>query len=311
MTKVYAVVGAGPVGRATAAMLAERGDRVRLMSRSGTGPDVEGAERLGLDASDAGALSRAAEGAAAVLNCANPSDYARWAAVWPPLAESLLTAAEQTGATLVTAASLYAYGPVGAPMVEGQADTATDALGSIRRGMWEEALRRHRAGRLHAVEVRASDYAGAGVGANGHLTRHVPTASRGKSAWVGGDPDLPHTWTDVADLARTLVAVADRPASWGQVWHAPSAPPRSIRAALTEVLAAVGRPAVPVRRIPAWSLAATGAVSPSMKLLGSMGYIFAHPYVMDSARTQAKLGLTPTPWAETCLHTAQGNSGRR
>ncbi len=246
-------------------------------------------------------------GAAAIFNCANPVDYTKWAEVWPPLAESLLVTAERTGATLVTASSLYGYGPVSVPMTEGLPDLATDALGRIRAGMWAEAKARHEAGRLHAVEVRGSDYLGAGVGPNGHVTRHVTTARQGKAAWVIGKPDLAHTWTDVGDMARTLVAVADRPETWGRVWHAPSNEPRSQRQALTDVLAAADLEPVPVRGIPDPVLAAVGLFSPLMREVRTMSYMFGRPYVMDSTRTGDVLGLQPTPWAEVCRRTVSGN----
>ena len=50
------------------------------------------------DASDPGALTAGHRPVpAALFNCANPTDYTTWEEVWPPLAESLLTAAERTG----------------------------------------------------------------------------------------------------------------------------------------------------------------------------------------------------------------------
>ena len=189
MTKTYVIVGAGPVGRHTAEVLRERGDEVRLVTRSGR-VQLDGVESVAADASDPEALTRLTEGAAALFNCANPVDYTTWEQIWPPLAESLLTAAERTGATLVTASCLYPYGPTDAPMVEGQPDAATDHKGRLRAGMWAEARSRHEAGRLRAVEVRGADYVGAGVGANGHITRHLATATKGKTAWVIGKPDL-------------------------------------------------------------------------------------------------------------------------
>ena len=179
MTKTYVIVGAGPVGRHTAEVLRERGDEVRLVTRSGR-VQLDGVESVAADASDPEALTRLTEGAAALFNCANPTDYTTWEQVWPPLAESLLTTAERTGATLVTASCLYPYGPTDAPMVEGQPDAATDHKGRLRAGMWAEAKSRHEAGRLRAVEVRGADYVGAGVGANGHITRHLPTATQGQ-----------------------------------------------------------------------------------------------------------------------------------
>jgi nucleoside-diphosphate-sugar epimerase len=306
MTSTHVIVGAGPVGRHTAEVLRDRGDRVRLVTRSGR-VRLDGVESLAADASDPDALTRLTEGAAALVNCANPADYTTWEQIWPPLAESLLTAAERTGATLVTASCLYPYGPTDAPMVEGQPDAATDHKGRLRAGMWAEAKARHEAGRLRAVEVRGSDYAGAGVGANGHLSRHVPTAIRGRSAWVLGRPDLPHTWTDVADMARTLAAVAERSDTWGRVWHAPSNAPRSQRQALTDVLAAGGYAPVAVRAIPTPVLRGLSLVSPKVRELAELSYMWTRPYVLDSALTQEVLGLQPTPWDEVCRRTVEGN----
>ena len=207
----------------------------------------------------------------------------------------------------MTASCLYPYGPTDAPMVEGQPDAATDHKGRLRAGMWAEARSRHEAGRLRAVEVRGADYVGAGVGGNGHITRHLSTATKGKAAWVIGKPDLPHTWTDVADMARTLAAVADRPEVWGQVWHAPSNAPRSQRQALTDVLAAGGHAPVAVRSIPMPVLRGLALVSPLMREIAELSYMWTRPYVLESQRTQEELGLTPSPWDEVCRRTAEGN----
>src|SRR4051812_9179606 len=206
MGKAYVIVGAGPVGRQTAEILRDRGEQVVVVSRSGRS-GIDGVESVAADASSSDTLTGITAGADALFNCANPADYTRWEEVWPPLAESLLVAAERTGATLVTSSCLYPYGPTTAPMVEGQPDLATDHKGRLRAGMWAEAKARHGAGRIRAVEVRGSDYVGAGVGANGHITRHLSTATRGRAAWAIGKADLPHSWTDVLDMASTLAAV--------------------------------------------------------------------------------------------------------
>ncbi len=306
MTKTYVIVGAGPVGRHTAEVLRERGDEVRLVTRSGR-VQLDGVESVAADASDPEALTRLTEGAAALFNCANPVDYTTWEQIWPPLAESLLTAAERSGATLVTASCLYPYGPTDTPMVEGQPDAATDHKGRLRAGMWAEARSRHEAGRLRAVEVRGADYVGAGVGGNGHITRHLATATKGKTAWVIGKPDLAHSWTDVADMARTLTTVADRPEVWGQVWHAPTNAPRTQREALTEVLAAGGHAPVAVRSVPRPVLRGLALINGQMREVAELSYMWKRPYVLDSSRTQDVLGLTPSPWDEVCRRTADGN----
>ena len=69
--RTYLVLGAGPIGRATASSLVRRGHTVKVGTRSGTA--VEGAQALTLDATDTAALTAAATGCDAVVIC-TPTD---------------------------------------------------------------------------------------------------------------------------------------------------------------------------------------------------------------------------------------------
>jgi nucleoside-diphosphate-sugar epimerase len=306
MSQHHVVIGAGPVGRHVAALLAERGDRVTVATRSGRDTGLEAVGHVALDASDADALTRATEGAAVLYNCANPGNYTQWEQTWPPLAASLLTAAERTGAVYAITGNLYPYGPVDGPMRPDLPDAATDHKGVLRARLWADALAAHDAGRLRAVEVRASDYVGPGIGENGHITRVLPAALQGKAVSMIGRTDLPHTFTDVLDVARMLVAAAEDPSAHGRTWMVPSNAPRSQQQALTEVLAAAGKPPVTVRRLPAGMLRAMGLVSPMMREIAQMSYQWTAPYVVDDTETRAYFGIEPTPWDEVCRRTAAG-----
>src|SRR6187549_2498350 len=136
MNERHVVVGAGPVGLATAELLAEQGEDVVLVSRSGAGPAVPGVRREAADVADPHRLVELAAGAVALYNCVNPPSYTVWPEFWPPVAAAFLAAAERTGATLVTASCLYGYGPVDEPMVEGMPDAATTKKARIRALMW-------------------------------------------------------------------------------------------------------------------------------------------------------------------------------
>jgi nucleoside-diphosphate-sugar epimerase len=305
MTDRHLIVGAGPIGTHVAALLAERGSRVTVASRSGRSTGIDGVEHLALDASDADALSRAADGTDYLYNCANPGDYTQWERVWPSLAASLLSAAERSGAVYAITGTLYPYGPVDVPLSEDLPDAATDHKGRLRARMWADAKAAHDAGRLRAVEIRGSDYMGRGVGGNGHISRQVPTALHGKRAVMMGRTDLPHTFTDVADAARTLVAAAEDQGAHGRVWHVPSNAPRTQAQALTDVLASVGKPPVKVSSLRGAALGATALVSPFMREMREIIYQWERPYVLDDSAARARFGITPTPWEEVCRRTAQ------
>jgi nucleoside-diphosphate-sugar epimerase len=277
-----------------------------LVSRSGTGPAIDGVRREAADVADAGRLVELAEGAGALYNCVNPPSYTVWPEFWPPVAAAFLEAAELTGAVLVTAAALYPYGPVqGGRMVEGMPDAATTKKATIRAGMWAEARRRHEAGRLHAVEVRGSDYVGPRVGtATGHIARVAPAALQGKTVYVFGSPHQPHSFTDVRDMARALVRVAGEPSAWGRVWHAPTNPAKTQTEVLQDVAASVGRTIGKVRSMPHALLSVGGTVVPVLRELRETEYQFTAPYVLDSSDIERELGLAPTPWPDVCRATA-------
>ena len=251
MSDLHVVVGAGPVGIATARQLVSEGHDVLLASRSGAGPEVAGVRRVAADAADADRLSELAEGAVALYNCINPPDYTVWPTYWPPVAAAFLVAAERSGAVLVIASCLYGYGPVDGPMVESLPDAATTKKARIRAGMWADALALHEAGRIRAVEVRGSDYMGPGVSpAAGHIARVTEAALAGKTVRVMGRPDVPHSFTDVRDMGRALAAVAQAPQTWGRVWHAPTNAPVTQAQAIADVCRAAGKEPVKVKSLP-------------------------------------------------------------
>ncbi|MEP9365473.1 NAD-dependent epimerase/dehydratase family protein [Nocardioides sp. CN2-186] len=309
MSDLHVVVGAGPVGRSTALQLASEGHDVLLASRSGVGPEIAGVRRVAADAADADRLTELAEGAVALYNCINPPDYTVWPTYWPPVAAAFLAAAERTGAVLVVASCLYAYGPVDVPMVETLPDAATTKKARIRADMWADALALHEAGRIRAVEVRGSDYMGPGVSpAAGHVARVAEAALAGKTVRVMGRPDVPHSFTDVRDMGRTLAAVAQAPQTWGRVWHAPTNAPVTQAQAIADVCRAAGKEPVTVKGFPRGTIAVLGLFVPIMRELKETAYQFERPYVLDSSAVERELGLTPTPWAEVCRASALGDA---
>ncbi len=294
----HVVVGAGPVGTAVARRLAADGAAVTLLSRSGRGPDLAGVKRDSVDARDGAALTAAARGAQVLYLCVNPPRYDQWAEMWPPMTAGFLAAAEATGAVLAVVGNLYPYGPVDGPMREGMPDAAPGTKAKLRAAVTAEALARHAAGRIRTVEVRASDFVGSS--ADSHLDRVLPRALSGKPVRMIGAVDQPHSWTYVEDVARAVVTAAAAPTAWGRVWHVPTNPPRSQRDAVHDHCRAAGIEPVPVRTVPHLVLRAAGLVQPTLRELEETRYQFVRPYVLDSAASEAALGLRPTPWDEVC-----------
>lgn len=306
----HVVVGRGPIGRTLAHQLVAEGHDVLVLSRSGAAaptpvlaPVPEAVEPgtlswAAVDGTDAVALTRAARGAEALYNCANPTYY-RWPTDWPPIAEALLTAAAASGAVLVTAANLYVYPPGTRPMREDSPVAPADAKGEVRAEMWAQARRRHDAGDVRATEVRGSDYLGPDAADNAHAgSRMLRPLLAGGTIRPIGSADALHSWTYLPDFARALRSAAGEPQAWGRAWHVPSPEPSTLRDVARRFAAAAGAPEPRISPLPMSAVRALGLVVPLMREIGRIGYQFTEPFVLDSTASQRVLGLTPTSWPQ-------------
>lgn len=301
---LHVIVGAGPVGSATARLLAARGDEVRLLSRRGGGPSVAGVQLVAADATDAATLARHTSGAAALYSCAGPA-YHRWPTDWPPLGAALLHAAGTSGAVLVTTGNLYAYGAVDRPMTEQLPARPNSVKGEVRAKLWADALAAHEAGRIRTAEVRGSDYLGAGT-LSAFTALVLPKVLAGKRASAPADLDAPHSWTYVGDVARTLVAVAADERAWGRPWHAPTAPAMSLRRLAARAAELAGAPEARVATMPAIALRLAGLFDPAAREMLEVQYQLRGPFVLDSSAATAAFGIAPTPTDDALRETIEG-----
>ena len=291
----HVVVGAGTVGSALARLLAERGEEVVVLSRSGSGPKHPAVRRVAGDAASPDVVGAASRGAAVLYNCANPP-YHRWPTAWPPIAAALLAAAQAEGAVLATVSNLYGYGPVEAPMTEDLPLAAAGVKGRTRVEMWRRALAAHESGRVRVTEVRGSDYLC--PGGQSHLgDRVMPRLLAGKGIRVLPGADTAHTWTSPEDVATLLAVVGGDERAWGRAWHVPSAPPRSQREAIADLAATAGLGPVRVAELSAALLTVLGLVMPIIRELPEVAYQLERDFVLDSSAAQSAFGLVPTPWA--------------
>ena len=286
--RVQVVVGAGAVGSVVARLLVEQGERVRVITRSGSGPD--GVERIAADAS--AELTKYVDGATAIYSCAGPA-YDKWTSQWPPLGAALIGAAEASGAVLVTTGNLYGYGAVDRPMTEDLPLLPNTVKGRVRTKLWTDALEAHQAGRIRTAEVRGSDYLGAGAVSPFSVTV-LPKVIAGKRGMMPGDLDAPHSWTYVGDVARTLIAVAGDESAWGRAWHVPTPEPLSVRHLAGRAAVLAGAPKARVAAMPGWILKLAGLVDPAAREMVEMQYQWQRPFVLDSTAATVAFGLQPT-----------------
>lgn len=264
-----------------------------MLTRSGSGPGHPLIERTQGDARDPKVLEAAFAGAQAVFHCIHGSAYtaAAWRAELPTAEQAVLTAAREAGAVVVFPESLYSYSEPDRVMAETSPRLATGG----KRGVRTALLQARGASATPTVSVVAADFFGPRVRMAHGGERMVVPILAGRNVSVIGSARQPHSFTYVPDLARAMIAAADRPSAWNAVWHAPTGPALSQRELAHAFAAAAGQPAPKVRALPGWALRAAAAFSPDARELAEMLYQFERPFVMDSAASEAALGVSATP----------------
>ena len=186
MSTVHVVTGAGPVGSTVALQLADAGQQVRLLTRSGSGPVHPSIELRRVDVSRPEALVEAFADAVAVHHCIHGSAYDAkvWRAELPQAERAVLEAAGRAGAVVVFPESLYSYGRVDGPMTEEAPRTASTG----KLGVRTELIAQRDASATPTVSVAASDFYGPRVRTSHAGERLVPTVLAGRTmrspAWA-------------------------------------------------------------------------------------------------------------------------------
>jgi nucleoside-diphosphate-sugar epimerase len=307
--RLQVVFGSGQVGRALTAHLTGLGLPVRVVSRHRPMGLPGVVDWRGADATDPEVAAFAAEGASVIYQCLN-APYAKWAELFPPLQRGVLSAAERNSALLVTLENLYAYGPThGVPLTEDLPLVATTVKGRTRAAMTEELLHARDAGRVHIAIGRASDFFGAGVTESALGERIFANALAGRRADFIGNPDLPHTYSYVPDIAAGLATLGTDERAIDGVWHLPGPETVTTRQILDLVAHEVGHP-VGIRSVSKLALRALGLVNPMMRALIEMAYEFDEPFVLDAAKYQTTFGRTGTPLASAIAATVDGYRGQ-
>ena len=288
--KRLSIFGYGAVGRATAELVARRGDAVRIVQRSRPQAIASGCSFMTADSTDRDATVAACAGVDAVI-CALgfPYDSAVWRHAWPQTIANLIEGCAASGARFIFADNLYMYGPQTVPLTEVMALTTDGRKPAVRAEitrMWKAA---HDAGRVRAVAVRASDFYGPDSPTSVIAAFGVARLLAGKPALIPYNPDHPHDFSYVPDFARALVSLVDAPDdAYGQAWHVPNADPvRTLREVLTIAASRIG---VPLRLtvLPSFIAPVLGIVTRAIGETVEMRFQWNRPYVVDASKFAAR-----------------------
>ena len=224
-------------------------------------------------------LIAAAGGVDVIVNGWNPA-YSDWERELPKLTGQVIAAAQASGATVLIPGNVYGYGEGSGPRLTSETPkTATNPLGRIRNRM-EDA---YRDASVQTIILRAGDFIDTEVSGNwfeSHITRK---AAKGILV-APGDPDVPHAWAYLPDVAQAAVLLAeerDRLDVFEEILFPGYA--LSLRDIQELVGRAIGRD-MRVRRFPWWLIRAAAPFWPMGRHLLEMRFLWLMPHTLDGSR---------------------------
>ncbi len=295
MRELHVVLGAGQVGPLVAKALVERGHRVRVVRKTSKAVATGGVEVIAADVSDAESVARATDGAESVYHCVNPL-YFEWPKLLLPMTRGIAQGTRQSGANLIALDNLYMYGDT-AHMHPGAAVAPRSRKGALRAEAAELILGSGARGGRRVAIARAADFFGPGAPLSAIFgERFFRRVFAGKAGESFGNPEMPHSYSYVPDVAAGLVALGTSASADG-VYMLPVQPAEPTRAVIERFYRVLGK-SLGVARVPTWALRAMGLFNPSIRELVEMVYQWEQPYAVDDERIRREFGLSPTPWDE-------------
>jgi len=296
------VLGAGPAGWSVARQLAGLDASVTLVSRRVPSGLPKGVQHAVADLSDPEDAKAALSRARVVYHCAAPR-YDRWTEDFPALQSSIIDATASAGAKLVVLDNAYGYGQTGI-LTEHTPMQATGKKGALRAQITRDLLDQHRAGNVQVVLARASDFIGPRVRVAALGERFWPRILAGKKpAWIG-NPDLPHSHTNIDDVGRAMITLSNAPDdAYGRAWHVPTAPALSANQIARMAFAQLGITPKPVSAMGSLTQSLLSPFVPMLREVAEVRYQCDAPFVLDSSAFEAKFGMAPRSMETTVADT--------
>jgi nucleoside-diphosphate-sugar epimerase len=301
------IVGYGALGKEIARQMLAAGRPVTIVQRSKPKDLPAGAGFVSADVMDRDALIAATAGTGAIVSALGLPYFAKlWEDGWPRAISNILAACEAQGVRLVFADNLYLYGPQNRPLTEDLPPTDYGVKPKARAEVTRLWMSAHAAGRVQAVAVRSPDFYGPGVVQSALGVASLQALAEGKTARLLGNADLPHDVAHVHDYARATITLLDAPQdAYGQAWHVPTAPTRTLRQHLQIAADALGVP-LKLQALPGWVARPIGLFVPFVREGIEMQFLFDRPYIVDASKFRARFWSDVIPFETGIAETARG-----
>ena len=302
---LHTILGAGgSVGNQLVPILLANNERVRLVSRNPIA--VEGAESVSADLSNFEQTLNAVKGSSVVyLLVGLKYDTRVWEITWPIIMTNTINACKQTNSKLIFIDNVYMYGKVHGTMTEETAFNPCSKKGMIRAAVATQLLNEMKAGNIKALIARGADFYGPSGDKTSMPNILVFTnfAKNKKAQWLG-DVNLPHSFTFIPDIAKSLYLLSKDESAFGQTWHLPTASKPLSGKQFIELSAKAFNKPNKYFAFPKWMIALVGLFSRDIYEMKEMQYQNELSYIFDSSKFEKHFNFVPTSYEDGINATA-------
>lgn len=295
----HTILGAGgSIGNALAYKLLEKGESVRLVSRSQF--SIDGLEAVKADLLSYTETLESVKGSDMVYLCAGlPYQTSIWQEMWPKIIRHTIDACKSTGAKLIFFDNVYMYGRVDGRMTEDTPYNPCSRKGEVRANI-ARMLEDEMAGKdIDVIIARAADLYGpyANKTSMPYILIIDKLIKNKRAQWMG-NADQPHTYTYTLDCANGLYLLANDKSTFNQVWHLPSYNPAINTKTFVQLVAEQIGVEQGYSVLPKFMVKVAGIFDRTIYELYEMLYQYEYSYYFDSSKFNKYFGYEPKTYEE-------------
>lgn len=223
--QLHTILGAnGGVGQAVYRELVLENSTYRLVSRN---PKQRQKDFFKANLLDKDETEKAVAGSTFVYLCIGlPYRTVVWQTQWEKVMKNVIEACAKHHAKLIYLDNIYMYAaPLPVPFDEKTLQKPISKKGQARKRTTDLMLTAMKTGKIKGVIGRSADFVGAGAVNSSFYIAFLERMLVGKHPQTLTSGDIKHTYANVLDNGRALVALAQCEECYGQVWHLPVGKP--------------------------------------------------------------------------------------
>ena len=298
-TKKHIILGAGgAIGNTIVNELKSKGEKIKLVSRSGK--SANGVETARADLTNKDETKNVIEESSIVyLVVGLPYDYSVWEKQWFNIMQNVVESCKEKNARLIFFDNIYSYGKVDGPMTEETPYNPCSKKGELRAGLNKYLQNKIKDGNIKAIIARAADFYGPySEKSSVPFILGIQNLAKGKKAQWLADTKPKHSYTYTLDCGKALYLLSTDESAYNQVWHMPTAKPALTGDEFIK-LAADNLNVKPASfALKGWMIRLSGFFNKQIKELHEMLYQNEFDYIFDSSKFEKKYNFRPTPYEE-------------